>query len=68
MRPLRAVLIGTEGFVHFVHGLRDLGVIDRDEMLGLLRLHGAVIRTTGLALDSGDGVPDELLERLGKLQ
>jgi hypothetical protein len=63
-QPLRAVGLGQPGFVGFLHGLAELGVIDREELRAWLRLHGSVVRRPGPPLDAGDGIPDELLDRL----
>ena len=64
MRALRAAHVGTPGFVEYVHRLAELGVLDREERLRWVALHGAVLRATEPPLDQGDGVPDGLIEQL----
>jgi len=63
-RPLVAVQIGTLGFVAFAKGLERLGVIDREELLGLLRLHSAIVRATEEPLDDGERFDEETFSRL----
>lgn len=47
MTPVRAARLGEPGYVEFLHRLSDLGVIDRDERLELVAVHGAVLRAVG---------------------
>ena len=64
MKPLQARGVGEPGFTAYVKQLQRHGVLSREEVRGFLALHGAVLRSSGLPLDRGDGVPDELLDRL----
>jgi hypothetical protein len=63
-RLLIAAPLGAPGFTSFVKGLERVGVLSRVERLEWIRLHGAVVRASGLPLDPGDGVSQELLDRL----
>jgi hypothetical protein len=64
MSTIVAHRVGEEGYVHFLHVLLRLGVLDRDDVLAHLRLHGAVIRRAELPVDEGDGADEEALEAL----
>jgi hypothetical protein len=64
VRPLRAAHLGEVGFLEFVLELGRLGVLDSEEALAWLRLHGDVLRVSEPPLDRGDGVPDGLVEWL----
>ena len=59
-----ACRVGDEGFLHFVHELRRSGVLDREETLGWLALHGAVLRAFGLPLDDGERLDPEAFREL----
>ena len=56
--------VGEVGFASFLRELHRFGVLDCEELLAWLALHGSVLRATGLALDRGSGVPDEVLLEL----
>ncbi len=62
MRPLVAVPIGSEGFVSFAKQLERLGVVDHGELLGLLELHGRVMRLE-IPLDEDEPSFAELTEQ-----
>jgi hypothetical protein len=64
---VRAVRIGEEGFVAFLHELRRLGVLTQPDVIAWLALHGAVLRRTESPLDTGEGIPDVSVVRLGRL-
>lgn len=51
MNAIQAVGVGEEGFVSFLHELKRLRVLDHDELLAWLRLHGDVIRLIEPPLD-----------------
>jgi hypothetical protein len=67
---IRAVPIGTSGFIAFAKELHQLGVLRYPELLSWLELHGAVIRGTEPPLDQGEGIDEEafsaLREELGR--
>jgi hypothetical protein len=63
-RALVAVRLGEPGFVHYLHRVRDLDVLDRDELLTWLRLHGWIMRATGEPLDTGSGIDEETFASL----
>jgi hypothetical protein len=63
-RALVAAQVGEPGFVQYLHRLRDLDVLNRDELLAWLRLHGAIMRATGEPLDRGEGIDEEALASL----
>ncbi len=58
--------LGEDGFVTFLKELQRLGVLQHPELLGWLALHGRVLRIIEPPLDTGDGVPDGLIELLLK--
>jgi hypothetical protein len=61
MKPLVAAPIGSPGFVSFARDLHRLGVLDHDELLGWLRLHGSLIRATEPALADEDEIDEDAL-------
>jgi hypothetical protein len=64
---LVAVPIGAPGFTTFAKDLERLGVLDGEELLGLLRLHGSVLRAVEEPLDNGDHFDQETFSEPGRL-
>ena len=57
MKTLRLAAIGCEGFASALLQLHIVGVLDHDELLGWLRLHGALLRL-GEPLDDGHSLDE----------
>ena len=51
---MSAVPIGTPGFTTFAKELERLGVLGQPELLGLLELHGRVLRLVEPTLDEDE--------------
>jgi hypothetical protein len=58
--------VGEEGFASYAHALAVLGVLDREELLGWLAFHGAVLRATEPPLDDGETLDEAALADLQK--
>lgn len=56
--------VGEKGFVAFVKALNRYDVLNHEELLRWLALHGAVMRATEPPLDRGEGVDEDLLRHL----
>ncbi len=54
-----AARVGEIGFLHFAKTMHAHGVLDREELLAWIQLHGAVMRATHVPLDRGEGTTDE---------
>jgi hypothetical protein len=63
---LVATRLGDLGFVAFAKGLHRLDVIDHDELLRWLELHGDVIRATEPPLDDGERFDEDALLALAR--
>jgi hypothetical protein len=62
--PIRAARLGDPGFVSFVLRLHVEDVLDHNELIAWLHLHGAVMRATLPPLDTGEGIPEDALRTL----
>ncbi len=58
--------VGDEGFVEYLHRLQGFGILDHEELIAWLQLHGVVLRGTLRPLDDGTGVDEEELDALGR--
>jgi hypothetical protein len=61
---IRARELGQEGFVSYLKALRRIGVVDDEEALAWLRLHGWALRASGIPLDEDEGSLDDLAAEL----
>ena len=56
--------VGEEGFVAFLGQLVHLGVLTRQEKVGWIRLHGAILRLIEEPLDDGERLDEEAFAAL----
>jgi hypothetical protein len=61
MTPITAHRIGDVGYAAYARALYRLGVLDRDEWLGLVTFHAAVM-VASRPPDAEDGADDHLLD------
>jgi hypothetical protein len=66
MRTIVSAGVGEQGFVEFLGELRRLAVLNQNEKLGWLALHGALLRAREVPLDDGSGIDEEWLQALAR--